>query len=1081
MSDTADFFVAGGTLRSQAPSYVTRPADQELFECILEGQFCYALTSRQMGKSSLMVRTTRRLKQAGVATAMIDLTGIGVTDIDPWYIGMLTKIKADLRLSINVESWWTARQTLSAPQCFIEFLHDVVLVERREPIAIFVDEIDSTLALPFRDDFFAAIRAMYNARANDPVYNRLTFALLGVATPTDLIQDRTRTPFNIGRRIVLQELSGTDAAPLQQGLEAIYPGQGHTLLARIFYWTNGHPYLTQKVCLAAVQADRTEWSNQDIDELVEANFLIKEARKESNLQFIQDRIRSNPPNERRRMLKLYQRIYNAKTVYDDDRSPTQNRLELAGLVGVGKGKLRIRNRIYQHVFDKQWIKDNTPANTQIRTVIVAGITTLLLAAFIIYRTLNPVTQTTVQADICISNFEKNTALAVRLEALACLFDRPGYQETAWRLFYNDMSSYDQKRLFLSPILEISTNPQIDQQIITVVKGVYTTLDSSTSNYSELTDAMMNALNISQQTESYDLKMQISNWKDGHKYSREGDFPKAINMYTLTIESNPRNISAYYDRADTFIRSGRNDEALKDLNRIINITISDLPTPTPAPTFVLTPTYILITEDVSPISPTLETAISTSLSTTPVPTIIATFDLISTHQTSDSVSRFINSDMIIQTVIKTIQDNSNLLNFFTQHQDEYIDLKDLVIRGRISLPDTEATAHCIVDTGGVTIHILPNDDSNIDALPVGFQFMPIAKNIDNNNFVWVKVPATAANPEGWVYAGISPQLVTCTGLENLAIVASFTPSTSTSLVQIASVTPQTAFVGSLPLVLTLQGTALDQVRAARLVAQDRAPIDTVLQAAEASQLTLSAAALPEPVNGAVSYRLELDGVVLESPVITLRDFIERKTVQGIQPQYEHTGRIASDDAGTFTRLRAEANAESEPGAQLRNGDEVEILAIDTIDWYELRIRSSADAAQIGATGWIERWLVDNQGVPPTPAVQVFAGRVYSAPTDVAVQCGTVFDSSIYGSVEGANGRGISGARLRITSADGKNVYNIQTGRGGVYSVPGLGCTTWTVRLIGVPNAPGGLQANAVTVRNLNGGRLTAAEVRFRQQP
>jgi hypothetical protein len=300
-------------------------------------------------------------------------------------------------------------------------------------------------------------------------------------------------------------------------------------------------------------------------------------------------------------------------------------------------------------------------------------------------------------------------------------------------------------------------------------------------------------------------------------------------------------------------------------------------------------------------------------------------------------------------------------------------------------------------------------------------------------------------------------------------------------RVSGVEPQSTFAGTLPLTLTVRGTTLDQVRVARLVAEGRAPIDTTIQPADASQLALYVVALPEPVNGALSYRLELDGVVLESPVITLRDFIERKIVQGIQPQYEHTGRIASDGAGTFTRLRAEANAESEPGAQLRNGDEVEILAIDMIDWYQLRIRSSADAAQIGATGWIERWLVDNQGVPPTPAVQVFAGRVYSAPTDAAVQCGTVFDSSIYGSVEDANGRGISGARLRITSADGKNVYNIQTGRGGVYSVPGLGCTTWTVRLIGVPNAPGGLQANAVTVSNLNGGRLTAAEVRFRQQP
>jgi eukaryotic-like serine/threonine-protein kinase len=152
------------------------------------------------------------------------------------------------------------------------------------------------------------------------------------------------------------------------------------------------------------------------------------------------------------------------------------------------------------------------------------------------------------------------------------------------------------------------------------------------------------------------------------------------------------------------------------------------------------------------------------------------------------------------------------------------------------------------------------------------------------------------------------------------------------------------------------------------------------------------------------------------------------------------------------------------------------------WYQVRVRSSADPAQVGTTGWIERWLVDNQGVPtaPMPAPPVFVGRVYSTPTDAAVQCGTVYESSIYGRIEDASGRGISGAQLQIVSNDRRNRYTVTTDRGGAYSVPGLGCTIWNVFLIGVPNEPNGFNANVVTVFNLNGGRFTAAEVRFRQQ-
>ena len=48
-----------------------------LCEGLLAGEFCYVLTSRQMGKSSLMVRAVRRLRQEGVTIAVLDLTAIG--------------------------------------------------------------------------------------------------------------------------------------------------------------------------------------------------------------------------------------------------------------------------------------------------------------------------------------------------------------------------------------------------------------------------------------------------------------------------------------------------------------------------------------------------------------------------------------------------------------------------------------------------------------------------------------------------------------------------------------------------------------------------------------------------------------------------------------------------------------------------------------------------------------------------------------------------------------------------------------------------------------------------------------------
>jgi WD40 repeat protein len=178
--------------------------------------------------------------------------------------------------------------------------------------------------------------------------------LLGVATPADLISDTRLSPFNIGRRIVVTDFTPGEAAPLAKGL-----GQnGEALLARVLFWTNGNPYLTQRLCRALAEEKATRAA--DVDRLCEALFLSKSARDtDDNLAFVRNRLLRSEA-DLASLLDLYTQVRQNKRVKDDETNPLTGILRLSGVARVEGGLLRVRNRIYDRVFDKEWVLAHMP-------------------------------------------------------------------------------------------------------------------------------------------------------------------------------------------------------------------------------------------------------------------------------------------------------------------------------------------------------------------------------------------------------------------------------------------------------------------------------------------------------------------------------------------------------------------------------------------------------------------------------------------------------------------------------------------------------------------------------------------------
>ncbi|MEH2083048.1 MAG: CHASE2 domain-containing protein [Nostoc sp.] len=375
-------YTVGGTVQAGGGIYIPRQADEELLALCRAGTFAYILAPRQVGKSSLMVRTAEQLADEGIQSVIIDLTQLGVqVTAEEWYLGLLTIIADQLMLDTDVLEWWQSLKHLGITQRLTRFFEEILLVEIAIPLVIFVDEIDTTLSLDFTDDFFAAIRYLYNGRARLPKFQRLSFVLIGVATPGDLIRDSKRTPFNIGQRVELTDFNLKEALALADGL-GLPLEQSQQTLKWVLKWTGGHPYLTQRLCRAITEQDKNNWSQAEVERVVNSTFFGAMSKQDNNLQFVRDMLTKRAPDVFA-VLTTYSEIRRGKRiVLDEEQSLVKSHLKLSGIIVRREhASLCVRNLIYRKVFDERWLKEHLAVPLKmltVQTVVLTSVVTTIL-------------------------------------------------------------------------------------------------------------------------------------------------------------------------------------------------------------------------------------------------------------------------------------------------------------------------------------------------------------------------------------------------------------------------------------------------------------------------------------------------------------------------------------------------------------------------------------------------------------------------------------------------------------------------------------------------------------------------------
>ena len=364
MRNVTPRYHAGGALWDDA-LYVVRPADQQILESLQRGEFCYVLAPRQMGKSSLRVRTERLLSQRGVRCAGVDLAAYSSQRVEPdeWYFGLAEGIADGLGLP-DPAHYWSAQTRLPPPLRWARYLRDEVLAKAGAPVVLFVDEIQLLCSLPFAGEFFEILTAIYNDRAGRPLYKQLSVCLLGAVPPSEL--GRKASCLVMGRSVDLEDFTAAEIRGFLDGSVTL-PCRPEPLLEAVLSWTDGHPYMTQ--CIFAEIAERTgggrpDWSSSEeeiVGQVVHDLFLRPGCNGRFDFSYAARTLVEDNPRAAS-LLHLYRRVLEGQWCCNGcptDEETLEGELRFSGFLSkkrdsTGNTVSRVRNRIIAAVFNSQW-------------------------------------------------------------------------------------------------------------------------------------------------------------------------------------------------------------------------------------------------------------------------------------------------------------------------------------------------------------------------------------------------------------------------------------------------------------------------------------------------------------------------------------------------------------------------------------------------------------------------------------------------------------------------------------------------------------------------------------------------------
>ncbi len=564
-SSTDRFFVYGGILPLDSASYIVRPADETVCMAVRQGKFCWLSAPHHLGKSSLVLHCAHRLRAEGMQAVVATLTGSDSrTDIDRLFLGILRRLKTELSLPEDLNGWWLSHGDVLPAERFLEFLRDVVLTAVTSPVVLFIDGLDENTNPEFAAGLLSALTTIYGERGHHSRWERLNVVLSGRAVPADFGMATDSPPLAAAVLPELSEFSAAAIAHFRAGFPEATDEQWEIIARHVFSWTNGHPYLTQRLLSEISRMWDNRWTVERVDDLVDTLFFTPSPASLPNLRFILHTIET--ASNRRAVLKLYGRILaGTSPVQFNATDNRQRRLLVSGLVAVRHGALEVRNQIYRHIFNQTWIKSFSPVNW--RFLVAVGVIFACLIAGLFFSVLyRQKEETATQARALIERVQNAPSPTEKLVNLAVLVQLSGYRTEARRVAFEELPREALLAMFSPP------NPAtVGTELVTVIRGLYTAPQLENSpDADKILEAMRQPLYQLANEKSLDtveLNLEIGQWLKGREFYRGGElYQRAVDAYNIALTVNRQNPAVYFDRALAYAAMGQVNEAFDDFKR-----------------------------------------------------------------------------------------------------------------------------------------------------------------------------------------------------------------------------------------------------------------------------------------------------------------------------------------------------------------------------------------------------------------------------------------------------------------------------------------------------------------------------------